>query len=388
MKKFIVLFLICILSINTIGYVYADEKTEEDINYTEEGIQFQKNRLANIQREITLNQTYITELNKKNEYLSEEVQKLDNYILEIQEEIDSLNAEIEAEDNQLDAINNSKKKKIEDLQKIKNEYNLTKQAIIDNSSVSDWLATADIKEIKRRTNTILHLSSSYSNVLKKQNNILSEMNATVSLSTLSSAAKKDLKSTIEKKQAVLLEQQNKKVELIYQHYNSASIAGQEIADLEDVSEEVSGIIQKLQSLGYKGSGNLLKGKGVLSYPCEQGRLTSDYGMRIHPITGKRKMHTGIDIGGNPTGTPVLASADGIVITSGWISGYGYTVIVDHGNNVSTLYAHNSKLVAKVGQVVERGQTIAKVGSTGNSTGPHIHFEVRVNGKTTDPKEWL
>ncbi|HWG55596.1 MAG TPA: peptidoglycan DD-metalloendopeptidase family protein [Gaiellaceae bacterium] len=113
----------------------------------------------------------------------------------------------------------------------------------------------------------------------------------------------------------------------------------------------------------------------------QGVLTSPFGWRWG------RMHEGIDIAvGN--GTPVVASASGTVIVAGWMGGYGNLVVVDHGNGVSTAYAHNTSVVVGIGQTVAQGQLVAYSGNTGNSTGPHVHFEVRVNGAAVDPLGYL
>jgi len=122
--------------------------------------------------------------------------------------------------------------------------------------------------------------------------------------------------------------------------------------------------------------------GVFAWPV-RGPITSPFGMRVDPITGRYQLHTGIDIGADQ-GTPIGASADGIVIYSGWYGGYGNVVIVDHGGGLSTLYAHCSVIYAANGQRVQRGQVIALVGMTGWATGPHLHFEIRVNGVPVDP----
>lgn len=104
-------------------------------------------------------------------------------------------------------------------------------------------------------------------------------------------------------------------------------------------------------------------------------ITSMFGWRIHPITGNQRFHAGTDLGA-PTGTPVLAAARGQVATSDWLGGYGLTVILNHGSAQQTLYGHLSELLVQPGQWVEPGTVIGRVGSTGNSTGPHLHFEVR------------
>ena len=116
-------------------------------------------------------------------------------------------------------------------------------------------------------------------------------------------------------------------------------------------------------------------------------ITSPFGMRYHPILKVNKMHTGIDIRA-ASGTKIFAANSGTVIKAGWNNSYGNVVMIDHGGGIVTLYAHNSKLLVSTGDVVSKGQNIALSGSTGNSTGPHLHFEVRVNGEYKDPMGWL
>lgn len=119
----------------------------------------------------------------------------------------------------------------------------------------------------------------------------------------------------------------------------------------------------------------------------RGRVTSRFGYRRHPISKVDAHHDGIDIA-MPEGTPVRATAKGIVEFAGWQSGYGYVVIISHGNGYQTVYGHNSRLVVKPGQHVSEGQVIAYSGSTGTSTGPHLHYEVRKDGRAIDPAPYL
>lgn len=128
--------------------------------------------------------------------------------------------------------------------------------------------------------------------------------------------------------------------------------------------------------------------GAFAWPSTSSAITSPYGTRVHPVTGKTRTHAGIDIGA-PHGTNVFAAADGVVLVSGWnTGGYGNYVVIDHGGGLTTLYAHNSSLLVSSGQRVTRGQVIAKCGSTGLSTGPHIHFEVLKNGGHTNPMAYF
>lgn len=117
------------------------------------------------------------------------------------------------------------------------------------------------------------------------------------------------------------------------------------------------------------------------------RISSPYGYRNHPIFKTKKFHSGVDLAA-PGGTNILAAADGMVKMSGWNGGYGNCVVIDHGGGISTLYGHASRNLVVKGQKVTKGQVIAKVGTTGNSTGNHLHFEVLINGKTTDPMAYI
>ena len=126
--------------------------------------------------------------------------------------------------------------------------------------------------------------------------------------------------------------------------------------------------------------------GGMIWPIS-GPITSEFGWRTHPIFGNARFHSGLDIGGD-YGMAIHAAQGGVVIESGWIGGYGNTIMIDHGGGIVTLYGHNESLVVGVGQSVNQGDVIAYCGSTGNSTGPHCHFEVRVGGEPVSPWDYL
>ncbi len=150
-----------------------------------------------------------------------------------------------------------------------------------------------------------------------------------------------------------------------------------LEEMEAASYEIAMILQVSQYTGTVG--RLIK-------PVDAA-FGSGFGMRRHPILGIMRAHSGVDMGA-PGGTPIHAAGSGRVVYSGWKRGYGYTVTIDHGSGLATLYAHCSSLLVTVGETVSRGQVIARVGSTGLSTGNHLHFEVRINGDPVDPVPYL
>ena len=143
----------------------------------------------------------------------------------------------------------------------------------------------------------------------------------------------------------------------------------------------------VEVIGDDGGGYVMQSfGGGMIWPIS-GPITSEFGWRTHPIFGSARFHSGIDIGGD-YGMPIHAAASGVVIDAGWIGGYGNTIMIEHGSGIVTLYGHNESLAVGVGQQVNQGDVIAYCGSTGNSTGPHCHFEVRVGGEPVSPWDYL
>ena len=155
--------------------------------------------------------------------------------------------------------------------------------------------------------------------------------------------------------------------------------------IDELQKKADSLTEEIRKMSSSSTTSKYTG-GTMQWPLPNFyTVTSYYGNRLHPVLKVYKMHTGVDIaGGGCNGKNVVAAADGKVINAGWISGYGYTVMIDHGGGIVTLYAHSQKLLVKVGDKVKKGQPIMLVGSTGYATGPHLHFEVRVNGKYVNP----
>lgn len=204
------------------------------------------------------------------------------------------------------------------------------------------------------------------------------------------------------KQAEIEQKKAERNVVLQKAQNDRATAMQAIEELNASSAQVSAMLKERQAAraaaaaaaaaaaqssgGQVASDNWVQGTGQLGWPVS-GEITSPYGYRVHPIWGTTIYHSGIDIGVDE-GTPVHAADGGVVVWSGWMGGYGYAVVIDHGNGLSTLYGHNSELAVDEGQSVAKGQVISYAGSTGNSTGPHVHFEVRVNGDPVDPMGYL
>ena len=206
------------------------------------------------------------------------------------------------------------------------------------------------------------------------------------------------------KQAEIEQKKAERNVVLQKAQNDRATAMQAIEELNASSAQVSAMLKERQAAraaaaaaaaaaaqtsagqGQGASDNWVQGTGQLGWPVS-GEITSLYGYRVHPIWGTTIYHSGIDIGVDE-GTPVHAADGGVVVWSGWMGGYGYAVVIDHGNGLSTLYGHNSELAVDEGQSVAKGQVISYAGSTGNSTGPHVHFEVRVNGDPVDPMGYL
>ncbi|MDQ3147282.1 MAG: M23 family metallopeptidase, partial [Actinomycetota bacterium] len=150
-----------------------------------------------------------------------------------------------------------------------------------------------------------------------------------------------------------------------------------------VSSSIATLLQQFQA----GQEVLPATAGLFSLPVPEAVLTSPFGNRTHPIYGDVRLHAGMDFGA-PSGTVIFAAGDGVVVAAGRRGGYGNAVIIDHGNGLATLYGHQRLFIVKEGQRVRKGDAIGEVGSTGNSTGPHLHFEVRRLGAPVDPLAYL
>ncbi len=374
-KKATAIFILSAFTVTCTVPAFADEvsnlqQQQQQINSEKAGVQSQ---IKEFKREKT---ERVKQLNELNAQMNNVQQTLDNINAEIattEEQIAYTEMEISNKQRDYDgrmAIFNLRLKEMYQY----GDVNFL-EVLMQSSSLSDFLTRFEyLKYIANNDKKLLDEVTAMKTSLEEQKKSLDGMKV-----SLEANKKSQMEKSAELATASQAQQQ------LVNEINSDLNAQFEI--LEDLEAESNAIASQIKAIQAKNSGTT-SAPGTYLWPCPSSKtITSNYGYRIHPIQGTRKLHTGMDIGAK-TGADVIASAGGTVIMSQYYGGYGNCIIIDHGGGVSTLYAHMSRLIAKNGDTVAAGEPIGKVGSTGNSTGPHLHFEVRINGETKDPKKYV
>ena len=363
------LVFVLVMSFGSLGLTYAAKSS------TQQQLDSVNNQLSDVQQQLNEGKKLENSLNK-------EIQNLQSKINATQAEINELNGDIEATQAQIN-------KALAELDQ------LEKDMEVQNKNLNDRLRTmykngsagfidvllgstgiADLMTNMDRVQCIYDSDKQVMEDLQKQHEVIeAQRKQLLDLQKqleVSKAAQAEKKAALNADKSVVAD---KKAEVAK---DNAALAEMEAAFLAEANR------LKAEILASQSSGTSYSG-GSMAWPAPGvTRITSPFGYRIHPILKVKKLHTGIDIGA-PSGTSIVAANSGKVIKAGWNNSYGYMVMIDHGGGIVTLYAHNSKLLVKNGDVVARGQKVAISGSTGQSTGPHLHFEVRVNGEYKDPK---
>lgn len=387
----IIFIIICLIS--SYACVFADENEILDepieVEETEE-----TNRLDNLQVQKNEIETQIEESNKQVQFIESQLSRTVVEISELTQEIYDKEVEVkalEAQEIELNEYIEKMEKELADSNEryAKQEELLKKRLVamyeMGETTYLDFLFSAkSISDFLSNYYIISEIGKSDQELLKdikaeKKYNKLVKQSLEMQKGKLTANKKNMEKMTIALSNMNVIK--NKKI----QELTEEEIEMQR--KVQEYQNQIKEIETEIRLLTIAEVGEEYIG-GEMAWPVPgYTRITSVFGMRTHPITGIYKLHTGTDIGA-PYGATFIAANDGVVVKASYNGAYGNMVIVDHGGGVSTLYAHGSEILVQVGQVVTRGTPVLKVGSTGYSTGPHAHFEVRVNGEYLNPLDFI
>ena len=340
------------------------KSTTQEMNKKEKEIKGLKNQT----RDIT---AQIEDLDREMDLASKELDKAERDLERLNINIEKATAELGEAEERIEEKQDIFNSRLRVMYKNGNVGYL--EVLLSSKDISDFLSRKDM--VKAITDHDVDLIK----YMKEQRDIIDEKRTQLKANR---ASVQVTKSRLEERRLDLARATRSKEELMEVLNQDLKKAEAEYDKLNKLAKDIESEIVKRQRVDGPYSG------GIMEWPVPgHTRISSPFGYRIHPIFKTKKFHTGIDIPA-PSGTPVVAASDGTVIYSGTLGGYGKAIMVDHGGGIVTLYAHNSFLSVSEGAKVTRGSTIAKVGSTGYSTGPHSHFEVRENGAYTNPISWL
>ncbi|OON97356.1 MAG: hypothetical protein ATN36_03475 [Epulopiscium sp. Nele67-Bin005] len=379
-------FLLTTMYLGLIGtsLIYADELTQvkENLEANEQEIEQTNEEITKNQEEQAIIDEQIRELDTQVVAIENELLDLYNQLSLKREEIRQTSLELEQATAQRDEYYETTKDRMVTM--YKNNKRDYIQIIFSSNNFVELLNRAKyISVISRYDNQVLEEFDFYQNqVTIKKNQLEVEQQQMETLYDATFIQKQQLAEVRQQKYEMMgiLETQENELNI---HLMALEKAGEE---LEEKLKALTPTPTTTSSSTSNSSSRYLGGQ--FSWPVPNYyRISSEYNPRSNPITGSNEFHQGIDIPA-AYGEPVLAAADGVVITSGWVNGFGYTIMIDHGGGLVTIYAHNSSLTVPNGTKVSQGQQVAKIGSTGFSTGNHCHFEVRLNGTHTNPWNYL
>lgn len=339
---------------------------------------------------------------------------VDNKLSDIAKQKQQQQNQLNSVQREKNSLINSQTKAETDLKKTTDQLNVAAKEVKDMETAvkkAEDSYTKQLDTFKTRLRILYQNSNnSYIKVLADSENLSDFLSKMQIISTIGKKdkelaisldeAKKDLefkkrlKEDEKAKIQTLTEQQKKVVSSIQVSRSQKENEERNLnASLKKLEQEENNLLEKskelsnlINTINIRRKGGYVNGQMVWPAPG-YGTITSLFGNRYHPVLGYNRMHTGIDIGA-PSNAGIIAANKGTVILAGWQDGYGNTVIIDHGGNIATLYGHASRILVSAGDEVEAGQVIAKVGSTGLSTGPHLHFEVRKNGDPVNPLDYV
>lgn len=379
MKKFLKILMIITLLISTFGFQETFAADLNDLQQQQSQVQANQDmattQLQAVQEELTTNLQQIVELNNNITQYEDEINNYNSQIVSLQDSISNTEQEIQKAQQNYD----SQKKLLDDRLVTMYEAGSTEylDVVLSSKNITDFLSTYYLLSILTSNNV------DFLDTIEKQKQTIED-------------EKKKLEE--QKQQIDTAKQEKEKASIILQNTKvmkdtyTSQLTDQEKqiqSEIDAYQTQLNQIESEIQSITANNlilNPNYIGGEMLWPLPGYT-KLSSTFKMRVHPITGVYKLHTGIDIPA-PIGTNFLAANDGVVVKAEYNTAYGNMVMIDHGGGVSTLYAHGSKIMVSVGQQVKKGDVVLLVGETGYATGPHGHFEVRINGSPVDPLPYV
>lgn len=374
-RKIITGFIVMMMLAAMIMPVYADELSE------------QQQMLEELNQQMTVQQNNLNQAARTERSIMGQVESIERDANKTQQEIFSLTDRVEYLQNSIAATDKQIKTQQKELDKQTKQLG-DRLVVIYEQGESTYLEVLlganDIKDFITRLDMLTIIIDQDRNLINSINKSKRELDNKMADLEVQKRELQAAQESKESRKGLLSSQLNDKKGILYSVQSEKEKYAQAIEELELASAQAEAMIRKLQG----NSSGAQIGTGSFTWPTPSYKnITSPYGMRYHPILRVNKLHTGIDIGA-PYGVKIVAADGGSVIFAGWLGAYGNAIIIDHGAGLSTLYGHQSSLAVGVGDSVFKGQTIGKVGSTGWSTGAHLHFEVRKNGTPVNPRGYI
>lgn len=372
----------------------VEERQEEQEEQTGQEEEKEKKDLDELQLEKSELQEEIENSNNQIQFIEEQLTKNVVEIAQIEQNILDKQMEIQTLEAQEKDYNKYIEKAEKELEESNNRYDSRKDLLEKRIVAMYEMGQITYLDILFKSRNIVEFISNYyllEEIASADEELLKEVKSELKFN-------KELKDSLETKKLIVTAYRETREKNAIALENLATIKKNKVQNLteeeeslrlmiEEYQKEIADIETEIRLLAIANVGADYVG-GVMAWPVPgYARITSQFGMRTHPITGVYKLHTGVDIGA-PYGASFIAANDGIVTYAGENRAYGRMVIISHGGGITTLYAHGSEILVNVGDQVVKGTPVLKVGSTGYSTGPHAHFEVRINGEYVNPIDFI
>ena len=420
MKKFYITFfaLLLAISIPITAFATSLNDAKKELNDVNKEIKDTKNKLHEVKEEQDNVRKQLDNIEKDLEAKEEELATVESRLVQVQSELETVQKELKDTEEELLRTQerleqlkaeleeaNNKAKEQEELNAVRvramymNSPSSYLELLLEAKSLNDLLNRVDmIIQMVNYDQQVFDKLQEYRDEVEQkkieceeqEKQITECKNEIENKKALLEQKKNEIKATKEKinqQKAAIQASQNEKESLLSQLSAEEAKVRKELEQMEKESKELERLIKELTK---KSENKNPPSKGGYMWPAPgYTHISSPFGYRVHPITKQYKLHKGIDISGsNISNKSAVAAADGTVILSQYYGTYGYCVIVDHGGGISTLYAHGWSTTVSVGQKVKKGDTVLKIGSTGSSTGPHLHFEVRKDGTPVNPLNYV